>query len=251
MACHDVQFGGYRRGVVDVAETSVIVDASRRAGGWGAIVLGTIFGGFGAVFVAVGATFMLMDGLPPVALFVLVLPALFAAGGTLAVIRGIRNVWLSHVLGAPTLEVPRDQPLYLGGAMAAQFHRSGGTRRAHRSPRLTADLVCDEQVTYRQGTDNHTVTEEVYRTELTVHHDPESNTAAGRIEIEVPVDVAPSLDLRHNKIIWSVRVRVQVPGVPEDTGKFPVTILPAIDARLGARRPDDRKRGDREPGAPR
>src|SRR5690349_14225152 len=105
--------------------SSVIVDKSRRAGGWGAIVLGTIFGGFGAMFIFLVAFVSPMD-FGPFMLFFLAIPGLFAIGGGFAVVRGVRNVWLSHVLGTPTLTVPQGQPLYLGGELVAQFHRSGG-----------------------------------------------------------------------------------------------------------------------------
>jgi hypothetical protein len=48
--------------------------------------------------------------------------------------------------------------------------------------------------------------------------------------------VAPSLSLHDNEIVWSVKVRVQVPGTRDDTGTFVVTIRPALAPDRSSRR---------------
>ncbi|MBI3688259.1 MAG: hypothetical protein HY241_13160 [Actinobacteria bacterium] len=206
-----------------MAGTVVITDRSRRARSLGLIILGVF--------------------LVP---FAIAVPIPFALVGAAFLIGGIRRLWLSHVLGVPTLVVPLAEPLCLGGVLVARFHRSGGTPRARRTPRLSALLVCQERVTYRQGTDDHTVTQEIYRRELAVTTDQVPDTVSGQVVIEVPVDAPPSLTLTHNRVIWSVQVRVQVPGVPDDTGRFALPVLPVVAARVVG----DGGAGGRAPGAP-
>jgi hypothetical protein len=150
------------------------------------------------------------------------------------------------VLGVPTLTVSPAEPLCLGGVVVARFHRSGGSRQVRATPRLTAELICQESATYRQGTDDHTVTREVHRRELAVTVDPAPGTVVGHVTIAVPLDVPPSMNLQHNRILWSVKVRVQAPGVPEDSGTFSVSVQPVVAP--GAAPPAPRPA--REPGAP-
>ena len=45
---------------------------------------------------------------------------------------------------------------------------------------------------------------------------------SGYLSVDVPVDRPPSLSLHDNKVIWTVQVQVQVPGVPDDKGTFAV-----------------------------
>src|SRR5262249_55825984 len=93
---------------------------------------------------------------------------------------------------------------------------------------LSAELVGAELVTYRQGTTDHTTTREVWRYRLAVTADQVPDTVSGQVSIEVPLGAPPSLALHHNRIIWSVQVHVRVPGVPDDTSAFTVTVLPLV-----------------------
>jgi hypothetical protein len=208
-----------------MAQTLVIADRSRRNSGWVSIIFGTIFGGFAAMFTAFALTETISWTNDTGALFGLAFGGLVTILGGSMVAFGIRNVWLSHIFGVPTLIIPRGAQLCLGGVLVARFHRQGGTPRARRTPVLSADLVCQERVTYRQGTDNHTVTNQVCRRELAVTTDQIPDTVSGQVFIKVPLGAPPSLALSDNRIIWSVQVRVRVPGVPDDEGSFTVTVL--------------------------
>jgi hypothetical protein len=212
--------------------TEIIADRSRRAGGWVAIVGG---GFFGAVSTAIGATALVVTIADPnpVSGIVAGVGGIFMLGSTVAVVRGVRGVWLSHLLGVPTLVLPIGGQLYLGGGLTAAFHRTGGTARARRDPRLTAELVCQEKVRYQQGTDTHTARREVLRRELAVTTDQVPDRVSGQVMIAVPVDVPPSIKLRHNEIVWSVQVKVRATGVPDDIGTFVIQVLPALAATVG------------------
>jgi len=131
-------------------------------------------------------------------------------------------------------EKPLSVTLAEGLALRAAVQKYGvvfqwGTQqRSSANYRLTAELVCEERVTYRQGTDDHTRTEEILRRELAVRTDQVPGTVSGEVTVAVPVDVPPSMALHHNGIAWSVVVRVEVPGVPVDTGTFAIAVLPRV-----------------------
>jgi hypothetical protein len=219
----------------------VITDGSRRVGGCVGLFFGTVFGGTGLLFLLVGLAVRDSSALS-------ILPAavggLFALVGGAIAIAGLRALWLNRLLGTSTLMIHGRQPLYLGGSIVAQYRRTGGARRARNAPRLTATLVGEERVTYRQGTDDHTVVEEIHRRELAITNDYLPDTVSGQVSIQVPADVPPTVMLGHNRIIWTVRVTVSVAGVPDDTGTFAVTVLPALADAVAAS-------GGHEPGAPR
>lgn len=134
-----------------MAETTVVADRSRRAKGWVGIVFGAIFGGFGTAFL-VGVTLAATAAPSPLLVFLLGMGGIFA----------------------------------VGGLVQARFQRVGGARRAQQAPRLTAELVGQERVTYRQGTDDHTVTQEICRRELAVSSDQIPGTVSGQVAIQVP-----------------------------------------------------------------
>jgi hypothetical protein len=236
--------------------TQVIVDRSRRSRGCVGIGCGTVFGGFGLAFVfAVGTqTFADPDpggGFLPGSLFLVAIGSVFALIGGTALVFGVRNIWLSRVLGVPTLTIDRPDLLRLGGVAEARFHRAGGSRRVRATPQLNATLICEESATYRQGTDDHTVTHEVHRRNLELIVDPTPGTVGGQMVIAVPLEFPPSMHLRHNKILWSVKVEVHVPGMPDDTSTFGVSVHPVI--ATGATPPTTTPPGSdpaREPGAP-
>lgn len=214
-----------------ITGTDSVADGSRRSTGWAGILLGTSFVGAGAAVAAIEEA-MRPDWDPSSFPIMGAFGAFFALVGMVGVIKGVRNVWLSHVLGTPTLTVPPAEPLLLGGVLVARFERRGGTGRVRQAPQLSAELVCAERVTYRQGTDTHTVTREICRSQLPMTADPAPGTVAGQIVVEVPTDAPPSLSLRNNRIIWTVLVHVRADGLPDDTGTFVVPVRPALAARV-------------------
>jgi hypothetical protein len=217
---------GYREGGA-MAQISVIEDNSRRTWGWVSIVFGTVFGGFGATFAAV-ALWMTITSPNPVSPFMVLCGGLFGLVGAALAGSGIRNVWLRHLFGVPTLTIPGGASLCLGEVRVARFHRRGGRPRARQAPELSAELVCGERVTYRQGTKDHTVTKVVGRHGLSVTTDQIPDTVSGQVSVEIPLHAPPSLALSNNRIVWSVRVRVRAPGVPDDRSAFMVTVLPMV-----------------------
>jgi hypothetical protein len=224
--------------------TLVIRDRSHRNEGWTDIGCATLGAGFG-----VGVTMLLAAELAhpdrfdpvgfPVSLLFMGFGSLAAVGGTVEVFLGFRRLWLGHVLGVPKLVVPSVPLLCLGAVVVARFVRSGGSQRVTGTPRLTAELICQESANDTGAYER--VTREVYRRDLAVQVDPAPGTVAGQIEIAVPLDAPPSMRLSNNRIQWSVNVHVQVPGLPDDTGTFKLQVQPVVADPVLAR----------EPGAPR
>jgi hypothetical protein len=224
----------------------LLSDRSRTFGGCVSLVFGTIFAGVGLLFVVIG---LAVTGASAIGVFPAAFGALFTLVGGFLAITGLRALWLSRLLGTSTLMIPGRQPLYLGGGAVAQYRRTGGARRARNAPQLSAMLVCDEQATYRKGTDDHTVTEEIYRRELAITNDYVPDTVSGQVTIRIPADVPPSIMLGHNRIVWTVQVTVRVAGVPDDTGTFAFTVLPALAGTVGT--VGGGASDGHEPGAPR
>jgi hypothetical protein len=220
-----------------MAGTDIVADRSRRSRGWTQIFIGIPFMLIGGavsstvLFVAGGVEAATGSGPGPGGLIAGVVGGIFALAGLGSEVAGVRNLWRAHVLGTQTLTVPPAEPLFLGGLLVARFHRRGGTRRARQSATLSAELVCTESVTYVQGTDSHTVTEDVYRCPLPLTPEGLPDTVSARIVIEVPVEAPPSMKLSHNRILWTVQVTVKAPGFPDDVGTFPVPVVPAVAPR--------------------
>jgi hypothetical protein len=98
----------------------------------------------------------------------------------------VRNLWFRHLFGVATLTIAGGAGLYLGETHAARFGRTGGQSRARQAPRVSAELVCTEWITYCQGTKDHTSTKEVNPFGLSVAADPTPDTVCGRVSLQVP-----------------------------------------------------------------
>ena len=207
----------------------MIVDQSRHRRGRTAITCGVVIGGIGAIFTLVVVSVAIRS---PATLAATLCSVPVAIGGVTLFARGRRNLQLSRWFGTPTLIVPSGQRLYLGGVVPARFQRVGGQGHDWSSAVILAELVCIERVRYTQGTDTHTVSREIGRQRLVVIPDRNPSLVSAQVQIGVPLTGPPSLGLPDNKIIWSVRVLVSAPGVPDDTSSFVLTVLPIVAAEV-------------------
>jgi hypothetical protein len=201
---------------------------SRTAGGWTLIILGTICAGMGTLF---GGGIAASGEIDPFSLLFGGVGGLFALGGATAVGFGVRSLWLSRVLGRMSLDLPVEDPLALGGTKVVRFRRVGGAARAARAATVTAELTCFERVTYRQGTDTHTVAHELFRAPLAVFPEPVPGRVGGRVEILVPLTHPPSMALANNRIDWELTLRVRVAGLPDDSSTFVLPVAPVVAER--------------------
>jgi hypothetical protein len=210
-----------------MAQKSVVPDNSRRDRGRALIV-----GGLALVGVGSSCTTAFFDPVFENS------GAGFRAGCMVAVILsgvvmvpfGVHDLRKRRRLGTPTLMVPGGLRLPLGSVVPARFHRPGGRPLTWSSVTIKAALVCEEQATYSDGSISRTATSVVLRRELAVTRDQTSTQAAGVLTIEIPLTGPPSLNLTLNRIVWWLEVYVRGPGVPEDTSRYAMTILPAVAA---------------------
>jgi hypothetical protein len=70
-------------------------------------------------------------------------------------------------------------------------------------------LVCEEEATYRQGTDARTATRRVYEHEVYGHQETDEQAGRhlrSRAEMEIPASAMHSFRSEHNKVCWKLIV---------------------------------------------
>jgi len=132
----------------------------------------------------------------------------------------------------PTLVEISDQPLYPGERYDLFFSQAGRLR--FRS--LEVLLVCEEETTYRHGTDTRTETRRVYRQAVFRREAFEIRRGLpfkANCEIEVPTGAMHSLKSGHNEINWRILVKGSVAGWPNYEWSFPVIVYPERNGNNG------------------
>jgi hypothetical protein len=139
------------------------------------------------------------------------------------VVQVVRNVVL-WLLGGPAAEVT-PHPLFPGEPYQIFLSWRGPLRLRS----LTVALVCEEEATYRQGTDTRKETrrvhyEEVARQEgLLIDRDFPWEF---RHQSRLPAGAMHSFEAGHNKVSWMIRVEGDVPGRPRLRHDFPLAVYP-------------------------
>lgn len=151
---------------------------------------------------------------------------LFAPVGVLAIYYLFRLLAVAAAVGPTGIEIS-DHPLYPG-----QTYRLYAIQMGHLTlSALQISLVCDEEVTYRQGTDTRVEMRRVL--EQPVFHRADLAIRPGRPfewegELLLPQRVIHSFRADHNAIQW----RLVVMGQPQRWARFercfPVVLYPAV-----------------------
>lgn len=141
-------------------------------------------------------------GSPDWLLAMLVAP--FALAGA-----GLVGLFLRQLLAAggmgPTIVEISEHPLYPGGRFELFIDQSGKLS----VQRFRVVLACDEEATYRQGTDARTATRRVYEHEVYCREAFEVQPGAGfqvRASLEIPACAMHSFRAEHNKVCWKLIV---------------------------------------------
>ncbi len=98
-------------------------------------------------------------------------------------------------------------------------------------------LECEEQATFRQGTDIRTETLVVYsqllfrKRGLDVVENQVFQTA---VEMSVPPQAMHSFRSKNNNIQWRIRLNATVTGWPPIDRRFPIVVIPHVAARVSA-----------------
>lgn len=146
-----------------------------------------------------------------------------AAGGYLAYLAG-RGLLVT--LGVePTVVELSDHPLLPGGKYELYVAQGGHGQFKN----FSVSLVCDEEATFRQGTNSRTHTHrvqtiEVFRREgfATDRQSP----FAERVELRIPEGAMHSFQTRHNAVKWKLLVRAQLHKWPDVEREFSVVVGP-------------------------
>jgi hypothetical protein len=97
--------------------------------------------------------------------------------------------------------------------------------RLERLSNLRIDLEGREEATYRRGTSTYT-DRNVFATIPVAAMTPADLSRTGFAKIVVPPGAMHSFASEHNKIIWVLRVRGEIPRWPDCDDEYPLTIAP-------------------------
>ena len=180
-----------------------------------------IWNGLVSLF-AVVAVNSLWAGDPDWVLIVFLIPFLVIGIGLIVVF--VRQLVLATAIGPTLLEIS-EQPLGPGRSCGLFLSQTG------RLPIhwLEVSLACDEEATYRHGTNTRTETHRVYQQSVFRRERFEVQQGmpfTARFTAEVPAGAMHSFKSAHNEINWRFIVRGRVAGWPDFQRAFPVIVRP-------------------------
>ncbi len=194
---------------------------------WTLVGLGLFAAAWNAVLavLAVGAGFDLAGEQRHWFLLALLVPVV--AVGAAAVVLFVRALVLRTAVGTTQIEIA-DHPLRPGGRYDVLLAQ-GGSGDLHE---LSMALECEEQATFRQGTDTRSETLVVHRESLRTWRDV--RVAPGtRFEalgsMVVPPHAMHSFTSEHNAVRWRIVVRGIPVRWPPFTRVFPVVVFPPAE----------------------
>jgi hypothetical protein len=97
--------------------------------------------------------------------------------------------------------------------------------RVAKLTRLTITLEGREEATYRRGTDTQTDTHLFAAIPIASQQGPDI-AAIGSARVTIPAGTMHSFQSAHNKIVWAIRVRGEVPKWPDSDDEFPIAVSP-------------------------
>jgi hypothetical protein len=158
---------------------------------------------------------------------------LFAAAGGAALYYLVRLLVVTTATGPTSVEIS-DLPLYPGRRYRVYVAQMG----QHPVSNMQLSLVCDERVSYRQGTDTRTESRRVIQQEVFSRTDVQARAGLPfeyECEMLVPSHVMHSFQASHNSIEWKLLIRGQSKRWPPFESCFPVIIYPPATSQLPQR----------------
>jgi hypothetical protein len=137
----------------------------------------------------------------------------------------LARLMLFHTGIGPTNVEISDHPLVPGGRYEVFLSQTGQTL----VKRLKLELVCDEEATYRQGTDIRTETRTVYNQVLLRQKNVDIKPGhpfefCGAFR--VPKPAMHSFQAPQNAVSWNLVVQANPAGWPSIERKFPIIVYP-------------------------
>ena len=149
----------------------------------------------------------------------------FALIGVLMIWLLFRAAWNTLGVGPTHVEISK-HPWRAGGEYEIWFSQSGKLTLKH----LIVELICEECVTYRQGTDTRTERSIVHRQSLFERHDfviPEDTPLAEKVACRIPPTAMHSFEAASNEIHWKILVRADIVAWPNFERSYSVIVQPA------------------------
>jgi hypothetical protein len=178
----------------------------------------------GIVFVYIGlAIGGLLSGNPDWLLTLFVLP--FFAVGVKLIVVFVRQMLVTAGIGTTFVEIS-DHPLVPGKTYSLLISQAGKLK----IKKLNVSLICEEQATYRQGTDTRAENRQVFQQELFRRENFEVQPGVpfeNQCDFRVPIGVMHSFKAAHNQISWKIQVDGEAAGWPDFKRAFPVIMYPA------------------------
>lgn len=186
------------------------------------LVLCVVWNGITSIFVIL-AVGRLLEGDHDWKATAFVVP--FALVGVGTIFFFFRQLVVATVIG-PTIVEVSGHPLVAGGTYDLFLSQAGRLRMKS----LEVLLVCDEEATYRQGTNARTESQRVFQRRLFRREGFEVPADApfdARCPLEVPAGAMHSFKSAHNAVNWKIIVKGEAAGWPDYERSFPLIIHPA------------------------
>jgi hypothetical protein len=140
---------------------------------------------------------------------------------------GLLEVWKNYRLHPAELILP-NYPLRLGETFTIRYRRRLRKGTFARSAQLEAQLLCDEWVQYKQGTDTvtktHPIWEKAFPPQTVVSGERQADYLG---KISIRPQGPPSIFAEHNKIRWQLVIKLRASGIPSDCiSTFVFNVLP-------------------------
>ncbi len=180
-----------------------------------------LWNGTVSVFVAV-AVRTFLRGEPDWFLTLFILPFVLIGIGLIGFF--FRQLVVATGVG-PTLVEISDQPLYPGRRYRLFLSQTGRLK----INRMELFLVCDEETTYRHGTDTRTESQRVHQHPLLRREQLEVDGGSpleAACEVEVPAGAMHSFKSDHNEVAWKILVKGTPARWPGFERSFPVIVYP-------------------------
>ena len=156
--------------------------------------------------------------------YLLALTVPFAIVGIASAFYFFRTLFWNTAIGPTSLEISA-QPVYPGGTYKVFLSQSG--RLSVRSLEVT--LVCEEEATFRQGTDTRTERRRVHEQSVLLRENFEILPSApfeDQGELNFPKNVMHSFQADHNAVYWKLVVHGVVEKWSNFERKFPLVVYP-------------------------
>ena len=156
---------------------------------------------FGAIFLGAGLFMFLSDG----SLFAKFFSVPFIGLGGLFVVVPMVLLWRIRKL-KPGQLVVSSWPLKIGDTTRVTYRRAVKRGAVPTLERIDAEVVVREVARYHQGTDTHTVEEDVARYRVEAHIMTIPGALVAELHVEIPANAPPSFHASNNRIEWWVEI---------------------------------------------